>query len=107
MSIRTMPRSRARRRMLSSSGPAKIPGKSVKRSNRRRGCWVAAMESDINRIFVWQPRAQDHQDLRRSRHQGSKDEIWSSRRIIGLGFIATQPDGSHAGATGARDVEAE
>src|SRR3954447_19781144 len=109
MSIRTMPRSRARRRMLSSSGPAKIPGKSVKRSNRRRGSCVTATDSDsdINRVFVWLPRAQDHQDLGRCGLQGSEDEIGTKRSITGLGLVATQPDRSHSGTASARHVEAE
>ena len=38
--------------MLSSSGPAKIPGKSVKRSNRSRGSDSADPDSGTNRVFV-------------------------------------------------------
>src|ERR671912_1305772 len=107
MSIWTMPRSRARRRMLSSSGPVKIPGKSVKTSNRRRGFCAAVSDSDTNHVFVRQPGAQDHENLRCGCHQGCKDEVGLDRWILGLGLVASQPDCSHAGATGARDVEAE
>src|SRR5215204_481824 len=104
MSIWTRPRSRARRTMLSSRGPAKIPGKSVKRSNRRSG---ASPDSDTNRVFVWQPRAKDVQDFWCRGHQGGQDEIGTDRGVIGLGLVTLQPDRSHAGAVGARDVEAE
>src|SRR5215207_10069559 len=106
-SIRTMPRSRARRRMLSSSGPVKIPGKSVKTSNRSRGLCAAVSDSDTNHVFVRLPRAQGHEDLRRGFFQGCEDEIGLDRWILGLRLVSSQPDRSHAGATGARDVEAE
>src|SRR5688500_964781 len=105
-SIWTIPRSRARRRMLSSSGPAKIPGKSVKMSNRTRGCWTAVLNSDTNRVFVRLPRAQDHQDLRCCLNQRGEDEIGPDRWVLRLDPVASQPDRSHAGAIGASDVKA-
>src|SRR5919112_127956 len=96
MSIWTIPRSRARRRMLSSSGPVKIPGKSVKMSNRTRGFSAAVLGSDTNRVFVRLPRAQNRQDLRRCLDECGEDEIGLDRWILRLDPVALQPDRSHA-----------
>src|SRR5919107_647762 len=96
--IWTIPRSRARRRMLSSSGPAKIPGKSVKMSNRTRAFCTAVPGSDTNRVFVRLSRAQDRQDLGRCLDQRGEDEIGLDRWVLRLDSVTSQPDRSHAGA---------
>ena len=107
MSISTMPRSWARRRMLSSSGPAKIPGKSVKRSNRSRGLRAAARVQTRTRVFV---RLRERRTVKISGAAATSVVRTRSGRIDGSSDrdpVVAQPDRSHPGATGARDVEAE
>ena len=82
MSIWTMPRSLGPAQDALVERTGEDPWKEREESNRKRGFCAAVPDSDTNRVFVWLPRAQDRQDLRRRRHQGGEDEIGSDRRVL-------------------------